>query len=241
MKKATDDATFTLVRQGQTQAINVELEAKEMDVEVEQAATPANFAPQTVAMRPDGVLAVEPRAVAGFGGGGAMAGGGLVAVTNIGGNAQTAWSDGRHNITLQLRDGKPVSMTATDAAGKEIFNGPVETEEQRKALPADLAAALEKAQAVMPPQPGFRATPAMRSRTRVLTSTENDVLLMARVVDGKATHVFAFSTADGKTLFDGATKTDEERKTLPPAVAKQLETLEKNPAAASEFGVVGRN
>jgi hypothetical protein len=88
------------------------------------------------------------------------------------------------------------------------------------------------------------ATPRAPRRTggpRVLTSNEKDTLLLARFENGKATWAFAFSELDGKTLFDGPITNEEQRKAMPEAVAKQLETLEKNQAAAGEFGVVGRN
>src|SRR5207237_549941 len=124
--------------------------------------------------------------------------------------------------------------------------GPVETDEQRKALPADLADKLQKAENGGPMQYRRAAMGAMGGggggggRARVLTSTDNDTLMLARFENGKATHAFAFSTADGKTLFDGPTASDVERKSIPEAVAKQLDILEKNQDAGAEFGVIGR-
>ena len=49
---------------------------------------------------------------------------------------------------------------------------------------------------------------------RVLTSTDKDILMLARFDNGKATFVFAFSTADGKTLFNGPIVKDEDRKAM---------------------------
>jgi hypothetical protein len=81
---------------------------------------------------------------------------------------------------------------------------------------------------------------AAANRARVLTSTENDRLLVARFENGKAVHAFAFSHADGKTLFDGPVATDDQRKALPDDVARQLDAREKNQDAATEFGAAGR-
>lgn len=173
-------------------------------------------------------------------GGAMIGGGGAVAFTNAAGKNQMVWKDAQNSLSLELQDGRAVNLVAKDRDGKEIFNGPVETDAQRAALPADLAEKLKKAEQGGP----IRAAVALdRASTgpRVLTSTENDTLLLARFEKGKAIHAFAFATVDGKTLFDGPTVDDAQRKAMPEAVAKQLESLEKNQNAATDFGVVGRN
>lgn len=242
LKKPSDDAKLSVIRQGQPTSINVELGQKEMEVEVEVGNANVNpdlQAERMFALGTNGQLAIAPTVMAGgrFGGGGGMA------FTNVTGTNQSVWSDDQHNLTLDLKNGKATRMTARDKAGKEIFNGPVETDEQRKALPADLGETLKKAEAGGPlHQYGIRMMGRnAAARPRVLTCAEGDTLLLARFENGKPTHAFAFSTTDGKTLFDGPTTNDEQRKAIPETVAKQLDLLEKNQAAASEFGVVGRN
>ena len=84
------------------------------------------------------------------------------------------------------------------------------------------------------------AAAAANRGARVVTSTDKDNLMIARIDGGKISYALVFSQADGKTLFEGPVKTDEQRKALPEIVAKQLETLEKNQRIAPEFGVVGR-
>jgi hypothetical protein len=190
-------------------------------------------------MEKNGTLTLRPGADANFKyggvGGGGIGGGGAYAVTNVTGRNQIAWSDGRQSLEMEMRNGRAVTLRAKDRAGKELFNGPVETDAQREALAPDMLGALVKAES---------GTPFGKTRgtsTRVLTSTDQDTLMVARFDAGNATHVFAFSTADGKTLFDGPVVKIDERKAMPEAVAKQLETLEKNQSAAGEFGVVGRD
>jgi membrane-associated protease RseP (regulator of RpoE activity) len=240
MKMPSDDVKFALIRRGEAASANVELGQKEMEVQAE--ANPG-MGPAG-AMKPygfgrNGQFFVDGNVVGGGSGGGAfMGGGGGVAFTNARGKNQIVWDDGRNSLNIDLRAGKAVKLSATDRAGKEIFNGPVETEEQRKALPDDLADKLKKAEAGGP-LPYLRLT-RDNARPRVLSSTDKETLLIARVENGKATHAFAFSTADGKTLFDGPTADEAQRKALPEAVAKQLDVLEKNADAAVEFGVVGR-
>lgn len=238
LRKPTDDAKFAVIRQGQATNINVELGEKEMDVEIENAKAEPFAQDRFFALQANGQLATTPGMMNGL----VLDGGGGMAVTNVNGEIQKVWSDDQTVMNLTIKNGKPVTLVARDKAGKEIFNGPIDTEEQRKALPADLQQKLKSADDAGPMQVGVGDPRGVaRARVRVLTSTEKDTLLLARIEKGKATYVLAFNTTDGKTLFDGPAATDEERKAVPEAVAKQLELLEKNQGAAQEFGVIGRN
>lgn len=289
MKKPGDDVKLAVVRRGEPTALNVELGQQEIEEEVGQATPNANNADPTLrkfdmmlGFDNVGNLAVTNPQALDFN----VMGGGL-AVTNVNGKSQAVWTDEKHVLTMQLgKDGKATHLTAKDTAGKQLFDGPVETDEQRKALPPDLAETLQKAEAggpvqfklnaarLTPPLPpmagamggggampapvpvlrgyGARRVPGApgapgapadgKPRARVLTSTEKDTLMLVRFDDkNKATWAFAFSELDGKTLFDGPTATDEQRKAMPEPIATQLEALEKNQSAAGEFGVVGRN
>ncbi|MGE5611259.1 MAG: S1C family serine protease [Bacillota bacterium] len=57
------------------------------------------------------------------------------------------WSDNDHSITITANhtdQGKPqLTLTAKDRFGADLFNGPIDTEEQRKALPDDIKRELE--------------------------------------------------------------------------------------------------
>lgn len=247
LKKPSDDVKLSLVRRGEPTSVNVELGQKEVEVEVEKANADVPVG-LDLAMGADGQLNITPRILD------AAGGGGILGITNVNGRNQAVWADDQHTLTTEMSGGKVVRLTAKDRAGNEIFSGPVETDEQRKALPAEIADKLTKSEAAAPVRMmtgmltidgggvvrgggGGRAA----ARPRVLTSTDKETLMLARFENGKAAHVFAFSQADGKTLFDGPVATDEQRKALPAAVLGQLEVLEKNQAAAGEFGVVGRN
>jgi hypothetical protein len=207
-----------------------------MDVEVEAPQADPNAQNQFFLFHANGQLGANPEVMRT----GGLNGGGGIALTNVDGKIQKLWSDDKNVLNLQIKNGKAITLIAKDKAGNEIFNGPIETDEQRKALPADLGEKLKTAEEAGPMQYGMRANLG-GAKPRVLTSTEKDTLLIARFDNGKATHAFAFNTTDGKTLFDGPTTTDEQRKAIPEAVAKQLEVLEKNQTAAPEFGVIGRN
>jgi hypothetical protein len=251
MKMLSDDVKLSIIRQGQPTSVNIELGEKEMPVEPEANAAPPAGQNKPYGFKPNGQLVMDDQmlraAGGGFGGGGGGGGGGGFAYTNVNGQNQMVWKDPQSTLNLDLKNGKAVKLVAKDRGGQEIFNGPVETDEQRKALPADLADKLQKAENGGPMQYRRAAMMALGAggagggRARVLTSTDNDTLILARFENRKATHAMAFSTADGKILFDGQTASDEQRKAIPDAVAKQLEVLEKNQDAGAEFGVIGRN
>jgi hypothetical protein len=69
--------------------------------------------------------------------------GGGMALTNVNGKVQGVWTDEKHVLTMELKDGKAIKLTAKDTAGKQLFDGPVETDEQRKAMPEAVAKQLE--------------------------------------------------------------------------------------------------
>ncbi len=262
LKKPSDDAKLELIRQGQPATVNVELGQKEV-FEVEGAA------PMMTPGQPVDVMGWNPNAAGmaqaqtiTLGGGDAPPGGGRMMVVNVNGNNRVNWSDGETTLDMDYKGDKVAKLIAHDRAGKETFNGPVETQAQRKALPADLAAKLAQAEGGVPgginlniaaapmtlqvdPQVVGNGNlvfggPGPNNRPRILTSTDKDTLMLARFEKGKPAYVMAFSTADGKVRFEGPVTTDEQRKALPEAIGKQLEVIEKNQGIASEFGVVGR-
>lgn len=58
-------------------------------------------------------------------------------------NSSLLYSDDQGTLNLTIKDGKQ-SLVAQDPRGKEIFSGPVDTPEQRKALPAEVGTRLDK-------------------------------------------------------------------------------------------------
>jgi hypothetical protein len=232
IRQPSDDVKLTLIHQGETKAVNIELGQKEIDVEVGDAGgVPDPLRQQIhVGMTADGDLRVQPPLTVGF-----PRGGGATAVAVAGGKRIATWADDQQTMNLE-QDGNRMLLSVTDRAGRDVFRGAVDTEEQRKLLPPTVAKKLTDLEAKLPT--GFAG--GRTSATRILTSNDNDTLLVVRFEKDKPSYMLAFSTADGKTVFDGPVKTDEQRKALPEALAKQLQTLEQNQANAAEFGVLGR-
>ena len=59
------------------------------------------------------------------------------------GKATITFSDDQGELKLERVNGKKM-LTARDAQGKELFNGPIDTEEERAKLPANVRERFEK-------------------------------------------------------------------------------------------------
>ena len=235
MKKPGASIKFAVIRQGQPRDLAVELGRRDVPAEEMFAVQPMRG---VVRMAPDGNVMFEPQ-MADW-----AAGGGQFARANVNGQIQTVWSDREHTLNLEMKEGKAVRMTARDREGKSLFDGAVETEAQRKALPPELGAKLQQAETGGPMRVDFNVVNGARfggpERPRFLTVSDKETLLVVRFEKQKAVHALAFSPTTGKLMVDGPVATDEQRKALPPAVAAQLKTLEENQSTASEFGALGR-
>ena len=66
-----------------------------------------------------------------------------ISVTVNTGNSNASFNDDQGTLDLSIRDGKK-ELVAKNAKGEQIFSGPVNTPEERKALPAEVRTRLEK-------------------------------------------------------------------------------------------------
>jgi apolipoprotein N-acyltransferase len=64
---------------------------------------------------------------------------------------------------------------------------------------------------------------------------DNHVLVM-RMIGAKPTYLLALSKKDGRTIFDGAVMTDEQRQSVPTEVSDSFEMVVRHPETAKEFG-----
>ncbi len=68
---------------------------------------------------------------------------GMHSITVNTSNSNMVFSDEQGSLDLTIKEGKK-TLVATDAKGKQLFSGPVNTPEERKALPAEVRARLDK-------------------------------------------------------------------------------------------------
>jgi hypothetical protein len=159
--------------------------------------------------------------------------------------SRRSWSDGRHTLHLTER-GDRKNLLVQDHEGEVVFSGPVDTDEQRKTLPPEVRAKLQRMearQAAMParirlgdavggnvplPQgpgptpPAEPATPVLGA-TVTVTMTEDGITLTLTATD--AGHHLVAKTTVGKVLFEGPVETAEQRKAVPEEVRNILERL----------------
>lgn len=68
---------------------------------------------------------------------------GLRALSLNTGNSNMVYSDEKGSLELTIKEGKK-SLVAKNEKGEQVFSGPIDTPEQRKALPADVSGRLEQ-------------------------------------------------------------------------------------------------
>jgi hypothetical protein len=142
LKKPGDKVQLTLLRKGKSQTVTATL------AEHEAPAMPAfgniQFGPNNplehfVPLGQGGAIMIH--------GAGEMGDGPGVMSTS-------QFSDGEHNITIQVRNGvKTVTVTGRD--GKQVFSGPYNTDEEKAKAPAEIAAKIkqmEENQQRIPPE-----------------------------------------------------------------------------------------
>jgi hypothetical protein len=126
-KKPGDKVDLTILREGTSEKVAVTLGEKPAD-----AAGPDNAAaPLLVPGGAQGMAQIQVL----HNGAVVMGGGGRS--TSV-----ATRSDGEHTLTLTTTDGDR-RLVAKDAAGKTLFDGPVNTEEERKAVPPEIAPKLQ--------------------------------------------------------------------------------------------------
>jgi len=165
--------------------------------------------------RADSVLA---RSVTG--GGGIFVGAGPL--INIGGRGQPSgqshtWSDDEHNLTVTTRE-RGKYLTVDNRNGAILWQGPIQTDEQRKAVPPEYAKKLEKMEE------------EARAESRGTVSLIEDGLTVTLTTDAGKQTVVA-KDADGKVLFEGPVDTEDQRAKMPAKVRTMLEKLWKTCAA----------
>lgn len=142
MHKPGDEVSVTVVRQGQPQTLKAKLAEKEVYI-ADSDGTATALAPWAVAGN-GGMTFMAPQA------GDLQA---LEKLNNFPGwramadedDADLIIKDNDRTMKIKVRNGEK-NLVVSDNQDKVLFEGPIETDEQRKALPADIAAELDKYQ-----------------------------------------------------------------------------------------------
>lgn len=234
--KPGDKVVLTLMREAKPQQVEATLTEKEMVVAAEGARAfwmglpPQAKDPQALAAL---LAMVQPE-----GGGDAFAAA-----------ATMTMSDGEHTLNITTHEGGRF-LVAKDSDGKVVFEGPIQTEEQRKAVPPEILAKLEKMEQAVPPAPPVGAmpwfirqipppqgrAPAADAATAevAIHDGEHDLKISTR---GGKRHLVA-KDSGGKVLFEGPIDTEEQLKAVPEPIRKKVSTIRVSVTVSGEGGPI---
>ena len=206
LHKPGDKVTLALLREGKEEKVAAELGETEMVVAPSPEFMPGHpGAPLGDMMnwrfRPEHLTdaGVRPELMTPFPGG-SFAGYGA------------ALSDNEHNLTMTLRNGEKY-LVAKDRNGKVVFEGPVQTDEQKKSVPPEILKKLARME---------EATKAgAKGEVRINDGVHD---LAVSTEDGKR-HLVAKDAKSGKVLFDGPIDTDEQRNAVPKDIREKLKAM----------------
>ena len=197
--------------------------------------------------------------IAGGGGGGGGAGGAqnqgtirigpMVLMQDQGAmTASSSFSDGEHSLHLTTRGNHKV-LVAQDSDGNVVFSGPVNTDEQRKAVPPEVLRKLEDMEKPMGQMgmrvgmpmglpmgfPAFLAAraghPAPKKEpgpkalgTKIVVAMAEDGLTLTLTADDEH-HALVAKDKAGDVVFEGPVETEDQRAKLPENIRGKLERL----------------
>jgi hypothetical protein len=220
MKKPKDKVTLTFVREGQQEKATAELSEIETVPPPEERTN--TFGPPPDPWRDlfQHFRGERPRP------------GGPPAVSS----SAASFADGEHTLTLTEQDGQKY-LVAKDRDGKVVFEGPVETAEQRGKVPPEILKKLEtmersfhkEARAGQPA--GARMVGGNASAQ--VSVTEGGITMTLTNTNGHQTLIAV--DASGKVLFEGPVDTQEQRAEVPEPVRGKMEKLMKSSSAVTTF------
>ena len=156
----------------------------------------------------------------------AVMGGGGIAFGNAGGipfmargfgqpsGQSRTWSDNEHNLTVTTRD-RGKFLAVDNKNGQILWQGFIQTDEQRKAVPPEYLPKLEKLEA------------KVREESRGVVSLIEDGLTITLTTEAGKQTVVA-KNAEGNVIFDGPVDTEDQRAKMPEKVRTKLEKLWKS-------------
>jgi hypothetical protein len=197
MHKPGEEVTLTLLRGGEEEKVPVALGETE---QVAGAAPP--FLPPAFVMPERGGLSLDDLIARR---GGAWHGGFAAP------GASMTFSDGEHTLSLTIRDGRK-HLVVNDKDGKVVFDGPVQTDEERAKVPEAIRGKLARLEEAAQDQARSEVTVADGEHTLTVTTTDGRRHLRAE-------------DKDGKVLFEGPIDTEEQLQAVPPEIREKLKSL----------------
>jgi membrane-associated protease RseP (regulator of RpoE activity) len=235
--KEGDEVTLSIIRENQRQQVKVKLAEKEQPPLDVVAAMPPTMRAWMGGLGGGATVNIDAGGNAMFGVGGVP----VAATPRMTRTAQRSVSINGTSGTLTEARGGHKTLTVTGPDKGVIFDGPIDTPEQRNGVPEQAKGVLDQLEAmpIAPPQvPGMAGAMRVRAmggmgggnvanlpgKLDALTWSDDDmtlVLTVKRTPQGRSLHLVA-EDPDGKVAFDGAITTDEEKEAVPDNVKAKL-------------------
>ncbi len=147
-------------------------------------------------------------------------------------STQAQMTDKQHQLALKM-EGDHKTLTVIDSGSKgRLFDGPVDTDQERKALPAGVLPKLQKlekdCQAAMQRAATAATRPATASAATPKQIQVNDgqhVLTLTRNARNEK-HLLVKEAQGDKVIYDGPVDAEQQRQQLSPEILKKLIILE---------------
>jgi hypothetical protein len=264
--KSGDEVTLSVIRQGERKEIKAKLEEHEEQTGAANLILIAPPDHPAIDWNPATGAAAAPRAPWAMGNRAYTTARGNVIIQNVNGKQTTEWSDDQVRISLERDGEKTTRVTMKDAkSGKVLFEGapPAEDNPFLKARP-ELGEKLKKAEEASVAQPirmivadegnggfgqlmiggagggggvmGVGGAGGRGGRGKVVRWQDDNHVLVMRMMGAKPLYLLALSKKDGRTIYDGAVMTEEQRQSVPTEVAESFEIVVQHPETAKEFG-----
>ncbi|HVX85357.1 MAG TPA: PDZ domain-containing protein [Phycisphaerae bacterium] len=224
MKKPGDQVTLTVVRAGQRVPVKVTLSEKQVPVTGEMA-------PAMGEENPLGGFMPQ-----GLGKEGSPAPGWSFQRSSVhvmpGGVVEKKLVDDSVDIDLKQASDGSKTLVVKDHAGRELFNGPYNTQAQRAQVPVVAAAkvaSLDEGVALQEAAGGGAGRIAVgqgAARTAVMTRTDDRHVIMLQV-DGDKTRATVRDGKTGAVIFDGPVDTQKEINAMPDDVAEKVNAMKE--------------
>lgn len=208
-RKAGDEVTLTVLHEGQTVAIPVKLDERELPVlEDMQSESAPQLNAESIDMNPaPGVYQNWQH-------------GKRTGITaNSDGSITRTFADDDNQITLKTDKSGSNTLVVLDKDGHEVFNGPYTHDEQAK-MPADVAQKVEELEKMV-----VKGTANVhRTDSMTLSRTDDSTSITIKISDtGRSCVVKNVDT--GQTLFDGPIDTDQQIGAMDPQLADKVHKL----------------
>jgi hypothetical protein len=195
LHKPGDKVAVTLLREGKEEEVPAELGETEMVV----AESPEFLPGQPFRQGRDTLWRMRPEHLTDE-----------IFVPDVLSGYGATFSDNEHNLTLTLRNGAKY-LEAKDKAGKVVFQGPVQTDEQKKSVPPEILKKLARMEVVTKGEGQLRIN--------------NGVYDLTVSTDDCKRHLVAKDAKSGKVLFDGPIDTEEQLGAVPKDIREKLKAM----------------